>query len=125
MAKLNRKCIVCGKEYSYCPSCGADSLKPTWMTIYHDENCHDIFNIIRDYKTGILSKEVAHTYMSQCCLVDKVDFKDSVREAVDEIMAVEKTEETTEEVVEEKPTPKKKRATRKTAKKQTETPVEE
>lgn len=39
----NRKCIVCGTEYSYCPSCRADMKKPTWMVRFDKEDCKEIF----------------------------------------------------------------------------------
>lgn len=41
----NRKCIVCGTEYSYCPSCTQDRKKPKWMSRFDKEDCKDIFEI--------------------------------------------------------------------------------
>lgn len=40
----NRKCVICGKIYSYCPNgCAEDREKPTWMTNFHEENCREIY----------------------------------------------------------------------------------
>lgn len=44
MAK--RKCLVCGAEYSYCPTCAEDALKPTWMMSFDTENCHEIWDTL-------------------------------------------------------------------------------
>lgn len=47
--KFNRICIVCGKQYKYCPDCGDYSDQPTWRDTYDTDNCHKIFQIMTDY----------------------------------------------------------------------------
>ena len=37
--KNNRECIICGRSYHYCPTCGADVGKPTWYAIFDGQNC--------------------------------------------------------------------------------------
>ena len=46
----NRTCIICGKQYHYCPTCGEDSSKPTWYLIFDSQNCHDIYDVCTQYR---------------------------------------------------------------------------
>lgn len=64
MAKLNRKCIICGTRYSYCPHCSEDANKPTWMAIFCGENCKDIYTTLDDFRDGRISKEDAQTVLN-------------------------------------------------------------
>ena len=64
MAKLNRKCIICGTRYSYCPHCSEDTNKPTWMAIFCGENCKDIYTTLDDFRDGRMSKEDAQVVLN-------------------------------------------------------------
>lgn len=55
----NRKCIVCGTEYSYCPSCREDRNKPKWMNKFDKEDCKDIFEVGCDFENGIIDASEA------------------------------------------------------------------
>ena len=44
-----RKCIVCRKEYYYCPHCGHVDPTETWKNSFCSENCRSIFKICQDY----------------------------------------------------------------------------
>ena len=46
----NRTCIICGKSYHFCPTCGEDSGKPSWYFIFDDKNCHDIYETCVAYR---------------------------------------------------------------------------
>ncbi len=61
MAKSNtRVCLTCGCHYKYCAHrCGEDEKKPLWHTLFHNQNCHDIWYVLSDYESGKLSKEEA------------------------------------------------------------------
>ena len=87
MRIINRTCIVCGHKYSYCPSCAEDSNKPTWMTIFHDENCKNIFKATSDYLQNAMSKEDAKDILDKCDLSNKNSMHRTVIEAIDEIYA--------------------------------------
>ena len=98
MAKLNtRKCIVCGAEYEYCNKCRNHSSLPSWMAIYHDENCRKIMNIATEYMAGNLTKAEAKSQLDCCDLANKNKFKESVAKAVNEILGVKKIEKITKE----------------------------
>lgn len=102
MAKIKaRKCIVCGKEYEYCNRCSSHATMPTWMALYHDDNCRSIMNIATEYMAGNLSKADAKAQLNNCDLSNKVNFKESVAKAVDEIFTTKKAAKT-DEVVSEK-----------------------
>lgn len=49
-----RKCIVCRKEYIYCPNCGHADPTETWRNSFCSENCRSIFKVCQDYVTGAI-----------------------------------------------------------------------
>ena len=91
MKKRTRKCIVCGTEYTYCNNCKNHASQPSWMAIYHDENCRNIMNIATEYMAGNIAKEEAKEQLDLCNLKNKKNFKESVVRAVDEIYSVKKS----------------------------------
>ena len=92
MAKIKaRNCIVCGKEYEYCNRCSSHANMPTWMALYHDDNCRSIMNIATEYMAGNLTKADAKSQLDECNLTDRKNFKDSVAKAVNEICATKKS----------------------------------
>ena len=92
MARIKaRNCIVCGKEYEYCGRCRSHANMPTWMALYHDENCRSIMNIATEYMAGNLTKAEAKSKLDDCDLTNKKNFKESVLKAVNEICATKKT----------------------------------
>ena len=91
MARIKaRKCIVCGKEYEYCNRCSSHANMPTWMSLYHDDNCRSIMNIATEYMAGNLTKADAKSQLDNCDLTNKKNFKESVLKAVNEICATKK-----------------------------------
>lgn len=97
MAKIKaRKCIVCGKEYEYCNRCSSHATMPTWMALYHDDNCRSIMNIATEYMAGNITKAEAKSQLDNCDLTNKKNFKESVVMAVDEICVAKKTAKTNE-----------------------------
>lgn len=79
MAKKDRKCYLCGEKYQYCPTCGNDRLKPTWMAEFHSESCKNIFDICTRYNMQLMTKEEAQKALSACDLSKKESFKDYVQ----------------------------------------------
>ena len=97
MRKLNKKCICCGKVYSFCTGCREYDNQPRWKAIYHDENCKNIFNIANDYYAKIISADEAKELFSACDLTDKESFHSAIAKAIDEVMPKKKKETKTEE----------------------------
>ena len=95
MAKIKaRKCIVCGKEYEYCNRCSSHAAMPTWMALYHDDNCRSIMNIATEYMAGNLTKADAKSLLDKCDLTNKKNFKESLIKAVNEICGTKKATKT-------------------------------
>ena len=91
MAKIKaRECIVCGKEYEYCNSCKSHLGLPTWMALYHDENCRSIMNIATEYIAGNMTKADAKAELDKCDLTNKKNFKESLLNVINEILDAKK-----------------------------------
>jgi hypothetical protein len=100
-----RKCVLCGKEYEFCPTCNKDKHKPMWYKLYHDENCKNIFDALNNYHFELTTKEEAKDILSKCDL--SIELADNYRHEIHTIMTepkknkqVKKVEEI-EEVKEE------------------------
>lgn len=86
MSKKNiHTCILCGKEYKYCPSC--DYNLPAWKSIYDKEDCMTIFEVTRDYEHNLLTKEQAKEKIKDCDVSDKDNFFGNKKTLVEEILA--------------------------------------
>ena len=79
-----RKCVLCGKEYEYCPSCPKDARKPLWHKLYHSENCRNIFEALNNYNFKLATKEETKEVLSKCDLT--IELNDHYRGEVNEIM---------------------------------------
>lgn len=55
----NKKCLLCGAEYSYCPACAEDRRKPSWMAAYDKEDCKIIFETLSAYGMKRISNSEA------------------------------------------------------------------
>lgn len=51
-----RKCVVCGKIYTYCKGCNPET--PSWAAIFDGQNCHDIFEVLSSSMTDAEKKEM-------------------------------------------------------------------
>lgn len=100
MAKLNRKCIICGTRYSYCPHCSEDANKPTWMAIFCGENCKDIYTTLDDFRDGRMSKEDAQVVLNGLDLSPIEKLPKNFQEIFNEII-VKKDIEAMDETVED------------------------
>lgn len=86
MAKNTKHCIICGTEYNYCPNCGSSDTYPRWMYAFHSENCVNVWAVINDYKTGVLTKEQAKDELKSLDLSKKDSFAIKYKTVIDEIM---------------------------------------
>lgn len=100
MAKLNRKCIICGTRYSYCPHCSEDTNKPTWMAIFCGENCKDIYTTLDDFRDGRISRKDAQTVLNGLDLSPIEKLPKNFQEIFNEII-VKKDIEAMDETVED------------------------
>lgn len=82
----NRTCIICNKEYHYCPTCGEDYSKPSWYAIFDGERCHDIYDICVDYRDKKISAEEAYEKISKYDISDIDNFVPVTKNQIKEIL---------------------------------------
>ena len=89
MARRDRQCLCCGTKYSYCPTCGPDKLKPTWMTEFCSESCKELFETATKYNLKKLTKSEAKNIIEKLELKEKSAYVDCVQKDLENILAEE------------------------------------
>ena len=84
--KNNRKCIICGHSYHFCPTCGEDAGKPTWYFIFDGQNCHDIYEVCTQYRDGKIGVKTAYETISLLDISNLDDFAEATKAQIMEIM---------------------------------------
>ena len=84
--KNNRKCIICGHSYHFCPTCGEDAGKPTWYFIFDGENCHNIYEVCTQYRDGKIDVKTAYETISLLDISNLDDFAEATKTQIMEIM---------------------------------------
>ena len=100
MGKLNRTCMVCKMQYYHCYSCPSDLQNPSWKSIFDNENCKDIFNILSRHGQGKITDEEAKELLSKCDLTKKDTFAENIKNHINQIFGVEIVNEIKEEKIE-------------------------
>ena len=115
MKANNKKCILCGKTYTYCSRCEEFDHLPRWMEIYCSDNCRTIFNTLTSYNSKTISANEALNILNTCDLSDVDKFHEINQGLVKEVLGSKKEIEKGANVevetitpVEEKETPKRK-----------------
>lgn len=91
----NRICIICGKNYTYCPVCNSgDANKPTWHFIFDGQNCHDIYEVCTQYRDGEINAKVAYEKISKLDISNIKNFAEATRIQIEEILAKGKESKT-------------------------------
>ncbi len=85
-----RKCLLCQKEYKYCPYCAEDAYKPTWMFLFHDENCSEIFDVLQRHEQNFYTDEEAIARLKKLDLSVLDTSTETVRNQVKRILSKEK-----------------------------------
>lgn len=100
MSIKDRKCIVCGREYRYCPNCWDDRNKPAYMMEFDCENCKTIFDICSRFNMELNTKEESEELLKKCDLSDKDNFSEQIKKDIANItytdpnkIEIKKTEE--------------------------------
>lgn len=87
-----RKCIVCGTKYTYCPNCGNGDPKDSYKFIYDKKECEDVFNICSRYHFGELKAADALKRLEKYELSDLSNYANGVKSDILAIRAEGKTE---------------------------------
>lgn len=85
-----RKCLLCQKEYKYCPYCAEDAYKPKWMFLFHDENCSEIFDVLQRHEQNFYTDEEAIQRLKKLDLTVLKNSTQSVKNQVQKILSKEK-----------------------------------
>jgi len=85
----NRKCLTCGNEYTYCPRCGKFATLPKWYINWDSEECHDVFDAIKNYNFGNIKKEGIKKVLDQ---YEVKDYSKYTKEISDELNGIFKEE---------------------------------
>ena len=85
--KNNRKCIICGRSYHFCPTCGEDAGKPTWYFIFDGLNCHDIYEVCTQYRDGKIDMKTAYETISLLDTSNLDDFAEVTQAQIKEILS--------------------------------------
>ena len=106
---MDRTCLLCQTKYKYCPYCAEDANKPTWMFLFHDENCHMIFDTLQRHTQEFLNDEEAIKKLKECNLDVLKTATSTVNNQVKKILAkeqirkpIKKVEVKKEETIEQK-----------------------
>ena len=98
--KNNRKCIICGHAYHFCPTCGEDAGKPTWYFIFDGENCHDIYEVCTQYRDKKIDEKKAYELISKLDLSNIEDFVEVTKNQIKEIIRLNEEATNVKESVE-------------------------
>ena len=75
-------CAVCHSPYSYCPVCGKDKDKPTWMFTFCSQNCHDIYEVTSSYANKELKASEAKKRLDKLNLSQLNNFGESYQTVI-------------------------------------------
>ena len=59
MARRDRQCMCCQSKYKYCPTCGQDKTKPSWMTQFCSESCKELWKTATQFNMKLIEKSEA------------------------------------------------------------------
>ena len=82
MAKTNRKCYTCGKEYYYCPTCPSETKKETFYNMFHCERCSKIFKTLTDETFKHLTTAQCKEELLKLNVSIEEEFKDGIKKHI-------------------------------------------
>lgn len=89
--KNNRSCIVCGRSYYFCNHCQDGEIKPSWFNIFHNQNCHDIYDAVANIYPE-KGKEAAKETLDKLDLSNKENFHPNIIKLINEIYDIKNVE---------------------------------
>ena len=89
MAKKNNKtCLICGKQYTYCNTCGEYRHLPIFMVTFCGQNCLDIYNILSGYEGGEIDKNTAKNELESLDTSRHMYYSGSFKKSFNKIMDI-------------------------------------
>lgn len=105
-SRFDKICVLCGARHKYCGHCDDYKHLEPWHESFDNDNCHTIFNLIMDYRTGAKTPAECKKAMEACDLSYRDKFSEGMNAFVTAILSVsEEPEEAgaTEKEVEAEP----------------------
>ena len=91
MARMNKKCLCCSTQYSYCPNCSrVDALKESWHSEFCSETCKDLWLTLTKFGMNHLTKHEAKSIISELDLKPIDTYVDCVKRDYNKVMVEEK-----------------------------------
>lgn len=84
----NRVCKVCGEKYHYCFNQTCSAKQPSYMALFHDENCKIIFETLNKLYFGQITEKKAVKTLKKCDLsvLDLESADKKIKEKVDDLL---------------------------------------
>ena len=95
--KINHWCVVCGKGYHACDACDETKSFIPWRRITDTPEHYQVYLIIKQYRSGVMSKQQAKAMLSDIGVTDTKEFKDDVKKVLREILKAEKPKKNQDE----------------------------
>ena len=90
-----RNCIICGKQYQYCPKCLQYSNMEKWHVEYCSEQCKNTYSIINKYIFKHIDKEQAKMLLEGNGISNDSNIVPKWKDFVFEILKTEEKKVTT------------------------------
>ena len=92
MKRGERKCLICGKDYVYCPQCHKGNPDETWKYNYDDKKCLNIFDVLSAYAFGHIDQKTAKSRLN-ALNIKGMKFTEYIQPQIDGIMSTSAKEE--------------------------------
>jgi hypothetical protein len=81
-----RNCIVCGRQYRYCPKCREFEYLEKWHTNYCNEQCKNVSSIINRYAFKHINKSEAKKLLEENNITKENNILPKYKVYIDEIL---------------------------------------
>lgn len=100
----SRKCMCCNVKYSYCPTCGGDKKKPTYLSTFCSESCKDLWTTLSKVSMDMIDKSKAVEIINSLNLKDTSKYVECVQRDMKKLFEKEIKVKKTSVPAVEKPT---------------------
>ena len=104
-SRFDKTCVLCRQKYRYCSNCDDYKHLEPWHESFDNDNCHTIFNLIMDYRTGTQTPAECKEAMEECDLSYRDKFSDGMNAFITAILSEGNESEEVKEAAEEKEVP--------------------
>lgn len=95
-SRFDKICVLCGNHHKYCGNCDDYKHLEPWHENFDNDNCHTIFNVIMDYRTGTRTPVECKKIVDGCDLSYRDRFSEGMNAFVTAILSVNAEPEATE-----------------------------